>query len=109
VEQLFESRADDIFAVESSASHSNRKREAWSVTVNGQQERPLPSLNSPLKSAHHRSLGAAPSGVPLTGRRSAVEALASAALDRSRLTLNATIRQWAMYPCRAAGDVAPLN
>src|SRR5512132_4105627 len=51
---------------ESRASHSSRKREAWSVTVIGQQYCPLPSLNSPLTSTHHRSLGAVPSdsGVP---------------------------------------------
>src|SRR5271163_2868463 len=34
--------------VESSASQSSKKREAWSVTVSGQY-RPLPSLNSPLE------------------------------------------------------------
>src|SRR5260221_12586884 len=52
--------------VDSSASHNSRKREAWSVTVSGEQYRPLPSLNSPLKPAHHRSLGPVPAdtGVP---------------------------------------------
>jgi hypothetical protein len=37
------------------------------VTVSGKQYRPLPSLNSPLKSAHQRSFGEAPveSGVPI--------------------------------------------
>src|SRR5258705_2462637 len=34
--------------VDSRASQSRRKREAWSVTVSGKQYRPLPSLNSPL-------------------------------------------------------------
>src|SRR6516164_458946 len=53
--------------VDSRASQSRRKREAWSVTVSGKQYRPLPSLNSPLKSAHQRSFGAAPvdSSVPV--------------------------------------------
>ena len=33
--------------VDSRASQSRRKREAWSVTVSGKQYRPLPCLNSP--------------------------------------------------------------
>src|SRR5258707_12897961 len=44
--------------VDSRASHNSRKREAWSVTVSGKQDPPLPNLNSPLKSAHPRQLRA---------------------------------------------------